>query len=96
MERCVRLLGQSQHDGGMPRPRRISLATGLQLLQPILADRLQHAEPWLALESRFLPQQVVLDQRFQTAKDVESTVRVGDCLGWLQGHPACKDSQAAE
>ena len=57
------LLGQGQAPGREAVARRIALAAGFQLLQPILAHRLQHAEARFALDPLLLAQQTLVDQR---------------------------------
>ena len=72
----VGLVHQRQEEFGMGPPRRLCFAALLQPLQPVLPNRLQHGEAWLAIRPLDRLQQVVLDQSVQTAEDVE-LLRIG-------------------
>ena len=96
--KCVGLglLGQGQAPGGESVSGRFALATGFQLLQPILAHRLQHAEARLALDSLLLAQQTLVDQRGHAGEDIERPIRTRHRLRRLDRAAAGKDRQPAE
>ena len=79
--------------------RRRLLAAGRQLLQPELADRLQHHDSAARRPTRScLPQQALVDQRGDAIEDVEGEIprRAGHRLGRLQRAAADEDRQPPE
>ena len=79
-------------------PPEVGLLAGrCQLLQPELADRLQHREARLAIRTFSLAQKALGGQRRHAVQHVEAerSVRIADGLGSLQGAAADEDRQAA-
>ena len=79
-----RAVRDGEEMGRVPLAGGVGLRGGFELLQPKLADRLQHHEARLVIRPVRLPQQAVLDQPFQAVADIEVAVRVGHRLGRLE------------
>ena len=77
------MLGVSDVDG-------VLFTCAREVFAPELAHGLEHSEAWLAALVRYLPQQALLNQPFQSGEDVEVAGRVGDRLHCFEGAPPAK------
>src|SRR5215207_1153186 len=84
MEGRSSLLRQRQEERAMTRLYLLRLTTCLKLLEPELADGLQHAEARLTVQFHILPQEALFEQSLQSSEDVEAPVGVGHGLNGLE------------
>jgi hypothetical protein len=87
------LLHQGRVEAGVAVADHLVLAGLPQLLQGVLADRLQHPEARLAGPSR-PAEQACLHQGGEAGHEVGDGWALGDRFGGLQGEPALEDPQA--
>src|SRR5438046_10150937 len=79
-------------------PYCIGFSSGLELLDPELADALKHPEPNRFRSGRHAPGQALVDQGAEDLQNVqpELACRFGHSLGRLQGPAASERRQSAE
>ena len=81
----------------MPPAGALELAGRVELLERVLADRLEHPEARLAVGVLAQPQQqALLDERVEVFEGVARAVRVADGRGRLEPEAADEDGQAPE
>jgi hypothetical protein len=92
------LLGQRQNVQRVSPAERFQLAAGLQALQGVLPDRLQHAESPLARRPRSRLKQPVVDERPEALHRRQPPRRPspGDRVRPVRRAPAHEDPEAAE
>jgi hypothetical protein len=92
----IGLFGEGQEVRGMDLVRRVVLGAFVQLLQRVLADRLQHGEAGFTIRSGLVPQQALLAQPLHPTEGVERAVMVPNGLGRLQRATTREDGQTAK
>ena len=83
---------------GVGPPHRHPVGTRRQLLEGVLADRLEHPEPGLTALAGRLPEEALVDERSQSVEDVhfERVVEVADGLGIVDRATADEHAQSRE
>src|SRR6266566_8965791 len=92
------LLNQVQVVGSVSLPGGLQLLTRGESLQPVLADRLEHQQPWFLPLLLGLLHQVFVDERGDPVQHVCHSI--ADSTGYrsyrLQGTPTDEDREAPE